>query len=55
MSEESERMLELLQEVAGLKESDESNQADAVIHRKRRKQIGEEMKQLARSKKKQKQ
>ena len=56
MSEESKRMLELLQEVAALKEAGESeNRADATACRKRRKEISAEMKQLAHSKTKRKQ
>jgi hypothetical protein len=56
MSQESERMLELLQEVAALKEAgDSENGANATACRQRRKEISEEIKQLARSKKKGKQ
>jgi hypothetical protein len=48
MSEESERMLTLLQELAALKDAkDAGTRADATERRKRRSQIAIEMKQLA--------
>jgi len=54
MTEESERMLTLLQEVAALKEEQNSGtDADAGERRKRREEIGEEIKRLARKAKKQ--
>ena len=55
MTEESDRMLTLLQEVAAVKEAESSRSGpDAAELRKRRKEIGDEIKQLARSKRKQK-
>ena len=52
MSEESDRMLTLLQELAGLKEVEDSGtHADAAARRKRRIEIGKEMKELAGRKK----
>ncbi len=48
MSKESDRMLSLLQELAALKDARRSRKSiDATTRRKRRKEIGEEMKQLA--------
>jgi hypothetical protein len=53
MTEESDRTLELLQELAALKDVEDSrNPVDSVASRKRRKEIEKELKQLARSKKK---
>ena len=52
MTEQSERMLALLQEVAALKDAEESGSVDATTRRKRRKEIKKEMKELAASKKK---
>ena len=46
MTEESERTLMLLQELAALNDTPDSGEA----RRSRRKQIGEEIKQLARNK-----
>jgi hypothetical protein len=55
MTEESDRTLELLQELAALKDVEESgSRHDAAVSRKRRKEIDKELKQLARSKKKSK-
>ena len=55
MTEESDRMLTLLQEVAAVKEAENSHsEPDAAALRKRRKEIGDEIKQLARNKRKQK-
>lgn len=52
MSEESDRMLTLLQELAVLKEVEDSGtHADAAARRKRRKEIGKETKELAGRKK----
>jgi hypothetical protein len=52
MTEESNRMLSLLQELAGLKEAEDSGTpVDAALGRKRRKEISKEMKQLAADKK----
>ncbi len=48
MSKESDRMLSLLQELAALKDARRSRAGiDATTWRKRRKEIGEEMKQRA--------
>ena len=53
MTEQSDRMLMLLQELAALKElGGRGRGADAVARRKRRKEIRAEMKQLADEKKK---
>ena len=53
MSEESEQVLTLLQELAALKEAEPSGTpAEAGARRKRRKEIGEEIKKLAHRKKK---
>jgi hypothetical protein len=52
MTEKSERMLALLQEVAALKDAEESGSVDATTRRNRRKEIRKEMKELAGSKKK---
>jgi hypothetical protein len=52
MTEESERMLTLLQELAALKDVESSgSRGDAAQRRKRRKEIGKEMKELASRKK----
>lgn len=52
MSEQSERMMGLLQELAVMKDKNEPRlKGDAGARRKRRKQIGSEMKQLADEKK----
>jgi|AmaraimetFIIA100_FD_contig_31_63703827_length_604_multi_7_in_0_out_0_1 hypothetical protein len=52
MSEESDRMLTLLLELAAMKEADKETQvANAQVFRKRRTEIREEMKQLAAQKK----
>jgi hypothetical protein len=52
MSEESDRMLTLLLELAAMKEADKETQvAKAQVFRKRRTEISEEMKQLAAQKK----
>jgi hypothetical protein len=52
MTEESERTLILLQEIAALNDiPDAGNGIDADARRRRRKEIGEEIKQLARQKK----
>jgi hypothetical protein len=52
MTEESDRMLTLLQELAALKELEDSGtRADAAAGRKRRKEIHDEIKQLAGRKK----
>lgn len=51
MSEESDRMLILMQELAALKESDDQTPARSGAHRKRRREIKNEMKQLAAQKK----
>jgi hypothetical protein len=51
MSEKSDRMLTLMQELAALKEAgDAGTRVDATL-RKRRKEISREMKQLAADKK----
>jgi hypothetical protein len=50
VSEKSHRMLILLQELAEMKQSAEERPADAA-HRKRKKEIKNEMKQLALEKK----
>ena len=51
MTQESERTLILLQELAALKDMpDSGNDGDAEAPQNRRKQIGEEIKQLARKK-----
>ena len=53
MSVESDRTLELLQELAALKDVEESGVRDDVAaSRKRQEEIGKELKQLARNKKK---
>jgi len=44
VTEQSERMLALLQEVAALKDAEESGSVDATTRRKRRKEIKKEMK-----------
>lgn len=55
MSDESDRTLELLQELAALKDVQNSgSRADSGASHQRRKEIGQELKQLARSKKKEK-
>ncbi|HVN20649.1 MAG TPA: hypothetical protein VMU05_17820 [Dongiaceae bacterium] len=46
MSEESDRMMVLLQELAALKKSEEDGK-NGIISRKRRREITQEMKQLA--------
>jgi len=52
MSEESDRMLTLLLELAAMKDADEQTQlANAKVFGKRRTEIREEMKQLAAQKK----
>jgi hypothetical protein len=51
MTEESDRMLTLLQELAALKECDERTPGASGAHKKRRKEIKNEMKQLAAQKK----
>ena len=53
MSEESDRTLALLQELAALKDVEESGgRHDAAASLKRQQEIGKELKQLARNKKK---
>lgn len=53
MSEESDRMLSLLQELAAMESVDENTRAaNAKAFRKRRREIRQEMKQLAAQKKK---
>lgn len=48
MTEQSDRMLILLQELAALKEMEEQGgNADTASHRKRKREITKEMKQLA--------
>lgn len=47
MTEASDRMLILLQELAMLKEEERAGKSDLAATRKRRKEIKEEMKQLA--------
>jgi hypothetical protein len=55
MTKESDRMLTLLQELAALKEVEDSGtRADAAAGRKRRKEIHDEIKQLAGRKKQEK-
>jgi hypothetical protein len=52
MTKESDRTLELLQEMAALKEvKDSGTRVESAASRKRQKEIGKELKQLARSKK----
>jgi hypothetical protein len=51
MGEESDRTLMLLQELALLKEEDDGeNRTKSAAHRKRRNEIGKEIKQIAREK-----
>jgi hypothetical protein len=50
MSEESERTLTLLQELAALKDISASGKRMTAEQRKRRKEIGDEIKQLANKK-----
>jgi hypothetical protein len=53
VSEQSDRAIALLQELAALKDVEESGgRHDAAESRKRQKEIGKELKQLARNKKK---
>ena len=52
MTEESDRMLDLLQELAALKTAAPRDNADATSLRKRRSEIGKEMKELAAEKEK---
>lgn len=51
MTEESQQMLLLLQELTLIKDADEKGLDGAAEHRKRRKQIKQEMKRLAAEKK----
>ena len=51
MTVKSERTLILLQEIAALNDISDSGKGEADARRKRRKEIGEEIKQLARKKK----
>ncbi len=50
MTEESEQMLLLLQELAMLRKADKATGLDAATRRKRTKEIKQQMKQLARDK-----
>jgi hypothetical protein len=47
MSEESDRMMVLLEELAVLKREGERNSRQSLVSKKRRKEISEEMKRLA--------
>lgn len=51
MSEESDRMMTLLQELAALKKGQGETARDPLIVRKRRREISREMKNLAEKKK----
>ena len=52
VSEESDRMMVLLQELSALKKAGAGKSGEGLIPKKRRKEITEEMKQLAVQKKK---
>ena len=51
MSEESDRMMALLEELAVLKREGERTSGQSLVSKKRRKEISEEMKLLAAQKK----
>lgn len=55
MSEESDRMMGLLEELAVLKKEAERSSTQSLVSKKRRKEIGEEMKRLAAQKEEQSQ
>ena len=52
MNDESDRMMVLLQELAALKKTGRGNSRQVLVPRKRREEITQEMKRLAKEKKK---